>query len=80
MRTSKSFTIDPEIDEYVSSTKGNGSASERVNELLKRAILLEQNEKLESEAAAFYAGSPEPRAEAKAFQKAALRTLNRDLD
>ena len=77
MRNVKSFTIDPEIDEYVSATKGDRSASERVNTLLRRAILLEQLEKLESEAAAFYS-TPHGRAETKAFQKASLRTWSRD--
>jgi len=77
MRNIKSFTIDPEIDEYVSATKGDRSASERVNTLLRRAILLEQLEGLEAEAAAFYS-MPHSRAETKAFQKASLRTWNRD--
>ena len=52
MRTSKSFTIEQEIDEYVANTRGARSASDRVNELLKRAILQERLEKLEEEAAA----------------------------
>lgn len=77
MRTPKTFTVEPEIDAYVSATKGEHSASERVNELLKRAILLEQSEKLEREAAAFFAAG-ERRTETKALQKAALRTLARD--
>lgn len=78
MRTPKTFTIEPQIDEYVLATKGRNSASARVNELLTRAILLEQYEKLESEAAAFYAASVDSRSETRKLQKASLRTLNRD--
>ena len=76
-RLAKSYTIEPEIDSYVSATKGSCSASERVNELLKIAIVQETHEKLEREAAAFFALDI-GRTETKAFQKAAFRTLERD--
>jgi len=76
---SRSFTIEPYVDEYVTRTRGERSASERVNELLKRAILEEQYESLEAEAAAFFAAArPASRQEARAFQKASLRTLTKD--
>ena len=79
MRTSKSFTIEQEIDEYVANTRGARSASDRVNELLKRAILQERLEKLEEEAAAFFSDARNAaRKEARAFQKASLRALARD--
>lgn len=79
MRTSRSFTIEPEIDEYVASTRGDQSASERVNELLRRAIVLEQQERLEREASIFFSDARNAgRKEARAFQKAAARTLARD--
>ena len=79
MRIAKSFTIDPEITEYVTETKGDRSASERVNELLRRAILEEQYERLEAEAKAFYGtpGAKEQR-ETRAFQRAAIQTFKRD--
>ncbi|MGA8366323.1 MAG: hypothetical protein ACLQMT_00255 [Candidatus Acidiferrales bacterium] len=78
MRTTKSFTIEAEISEYVTNTRGEASASERVNELLRRAIIEEQYEKLEAEAAAFFADTRTERAETRAFQKAALGTFERD--
>lgn len=79
MRISKSFTIDPEITGYVAETKGEQSASERVNELLRRAILEEQYERLEAEAKAFYGiADAKERKEARAFQRAAIRTFKRD--
>ena len=78
LRMAKTFTIEPEINDYVASTKGNRSASERVNELLKRAMLEEEYEQLEVEAAAFFADANKGRSGAKAFQKAALRTFDRD--
>jgi hypothetical protein len=79
MRISKSFTIDPEITGYVAETKGEQSASERVNELLRRAILEEQYERLEAEAKAFYGiADAKGRKETRAFQRAAIRTFKRD--
>jgi hypothetical protein len=78
MRMPKSFTIEAEVNEYVDMTKGKRSASERVNELLKLAIAQEQNERLEAEAAEFFASANADRTEAKAFQKAALRSFRRD--
>lgn len=79
MRISKSFTIEPEISEYVTSTKGKRSSSERVNDLLRRAMLQEKYERLEAEAEAFFAiGGAKERRETRAFQTAAVRTFQRD--
>jgi hypothetical protein len=78
MRLPKSFMVEPEINEYVDATKGDRSASERVNEMLKRAILEEQYDRLEAEAAAFFVEARSSRGETKAFQKATLRTFDRD--
>jgi hypothetical protein len=78
MRLPKSFMVEPEINEYVDATKGDRSASERVNELLRRAMLEEQYERLEAEAASFFADAAAPRGDAKAFQRAALHTFDRD--
>ncbi len=79
MRLAKTFTIEPDINDYVGEAKGDRSASERINELLRRAILEEQYERLDAEAAAFFADdSKADRAETKAMQKASLRTFRRD--
>jgi hypothetical protein len=78
-RMIKTYTIDPEVDRYVASTKGASSASERVNELLKRAMLQEREEALEAEAATFFgARQGRHRKNTLDFQKAALRTFDRD--
>jgi hypothetical protein len=75
----KSYTIDPEIGEYVASTKGDRSASERVNSLLRRAMNQERDEKLTAEAAAFFsAAKRKNRKGTLDFQEAALRTFDRD--
>ena len=74
----KTYTIEPEVDKYVEATKGAGSASKRVNELLKRAIIQEQYNQLEKEAAEFFATEPGDRSETKSLQRAARRTLERD--
>jgi hypothetical protein len=78
MRISKSFTIEPDISSYVDETKGDRSASDRVNQLLRLAMIQEQYHRLEAEAADFFAEAQEGRTESKALQKAALRTLGRD--
>jgi predicted CopG family antitoxin len=78
MRISKSFTIEAEISNYLEETKGERSASDRVNELLRRAMIQEQYERLEAEAAAFFADAKADRAETREFQKASLRTFGRD--
>src|SRR5260370_20908063 len=54
------------------------SASDGVNELLRLAMIQEQYERLEAEAAEFFAHAQTERAGIKAFQKASLRTLGRD--
>jgi hypothetical protein len=78
MRLAKSFTIEADINEYVDETKGDRSASDRVNELLRRAVIQEQYARLEAEAAEFFGDKKTNRAEARAFQKASLRTFGRD--
>ena len=80
-RFSSSFTVDGSILDYLQRTRAGRSRSQRVNELLRRAILAEQYEALEREAAEFFgaAGRTE-RAEARAFARASRRSLNRDGD
>jgi hypothetical protein len=78
MRIPKSFTIEPDISNYVDETKGQQSASDRVNELLRLAIVQEQCQRLEAEAAEFFSDVQTDRSETKDFQKASLRTLGRD--
>jgi hypothetical protein len=79
MRSSASFTIDRSILDYLQRTRSRRSRSERVNELLRRAILDEQYEALEREAAEFFgaAGKTE-RIESKAFVAASRRSMARD--
>ncbi len=76
-RMSKSFTIEPDLDEYVKATRGSRSASERVNELLRRAMVQEKYDRLAEEAEAFYSAG-ESRTEAEAFQAAQLISLQRE--
>jgi|HubBroStandDraft_5_1064220.scaffolds.fasta_scaffold72740_3 hypothetical protein len=78
MRQAKSFTISNEILADIASTKGTGSTSERVNELLKRGLELERRERLEQEAAQFFANNLEDVRERAAYQKASKETLSRD--
>ena len=60
----------------VERTKGEASTSERVNELVARALELERRDELEREAALFYSGLGERREE-RAFQKTSRRSITR---
>lgn len=77
-RTSKSFSIDREVETYVRRTRGTVSASERVNQLLRKAIEEECETELEQEASRFFSAlQSRTRKEERAFQKATKRSLAR---
>ena len=78
-RQIKSFTLERSVSDYIARTRAGQSASERANQLLKRAIAQEQQEQFAAEAQAFFrdVGAAD-RAETGAFQSAAARTLARD--
>ncbi len=77
-RSSKSFTVDRSILNYLQRTRSSRSRSERVNELLRRAILEEQYEALAREAAEFFAATGRmERAESRAFAEASRRSITR---
>jgi hypothetical protein len=77
-RISTSFAIDRSVLDYLKRTRSHHSPSERANELLRRAIMMEQNEALEKEAAAFYAATGKAeRAECREFALASRRSLAR---
>jgi len=79
MRIPKTLTVEESVLAAVERTKGHRSTSERVNELLKRALELERHDELEREAALFYSPlNHRDRREERAFQKASLRSLTRD--
>jgi hypothetical protein len=77
MRIPKTFTVEQSVLSEVEKTRGERSTSERVNELLKRALDLEKRERLGQEAALFYSDADDRREEA-AFQKASLRSIVRE--
>lgn len=80
-RSVKSFTLDRSVSDYIARTRAGRSASERVNELLKQAIAHELEERLATEAQAFFREvTREEREESRAFQTATRRTLARDED
>jgi hypothetical protein len=78
-KIAKSFTLEREVSEYVAHTKGEQSASERVNQLLKRAMLQERYDRLEAEAEMFFASvKPAEQKASRAFQAASIRSITRD--
>lgn len=78
MRQAKTFTISAEILSEIASTKGEVSTSERVNELLRRALELERRERLEAEAAEFFSNDKADSVrERSAYQRASKEALSR---
>ena len=78
VRKTRSFSLDPEVLDQVERTKGQASASERVNHLLKYALDMERKANLYQEAAQFFSTAPDDRADRRAFQKANLRIWSRE--
>jgi hypothetical protein len=77
MRIPKTLTMEESVLADVKRTKGGHSTSERVNQLLKVALRLESQQKLDQEAALFYSRATN-RQEEHAFQKASQRSIARD--
>lgn len=78
LRQATSFTIDGAILDYLERTRAPRSRSERVNELLRRAILDEQQEALAQETAEFFAAAGKMEcSEARAFARASRRSITR---
>jgi ABC-type lipopolysaccharide export system ATPase subunit len=77
MRIPKTLTVEESLLAEVEQTKGDRSTSERVNQLLARALELERQDKLERDAALFYSGAEDRQGE-RSFQKASLRSITRD--
>jgi hypothetical protein len=78
-RKNKSFSLEKRVVEEIERTKGRVSSSERVNALLKRALELERLEKLENEAATFFAAVSQQEEDSReAFHAAALKSFARE--
>ena len=79
VKRAKTLSLDASTVDYVQATKGDHSTSDRVNDLLRRAILDEQYDRLGREAAEFFAHvGEEEKEESAAFQSASLKRLARD--
>ena len=78
MRIPKTITVEESILADLERSRGSRSTSERVNELLKIALEQEAKQALEREAATFFSKNKDDRTERRAFQKASLRSLQRD--
>jgi len=74
----KTFSLDKEVLAEVKRTKGAGSESERVNNLLRFALDLERKASLYKEAAGFFRRTPDDRRERRAYEAAAIRSWARD--
>lgn len=77
LKKTQSYSLDPGIVSEIQRTKGQASASERVNQLLSSALEMERKASLSQEAAEFFADAPSDRQERRAFQKASLKSWAR---
>ncbi len=78
IRKTRSFSLDPDLLSEIERTKGDSSASERVNQLLEYALEMERKASLYKEAADFFGSAPEDHEERRAFQRASLRSWGRE--
>ncbi len=78
VRKTRSYSLDPDVLAEVERTKGNVSASERVNRLLKYALEMERKANLQQEVARFFGTPPDDREERRAFQKANRKSWARE--
>lgn len=79
MRRRVTYTIEEELVEKIDQTKNGRSASERVNELLKRGLEQELEEELARQAKQFFAvPNPDERAEREAFFNLTKQSWARD--
>lgn len=76
-RKTRSYSLDSGIISEIQRTKGQASASERVNQLLSYALAMERKASLSQEAAEFFGNTPGDRHERRAFQKASLKSWAR---
>ena len=77
LRKTQSYSLDPRIVSEIQRTRGQASASERVNQLLRYALETERKASLAEEAGQFFMRLPNDRQERRAFQKANLKTWAR---
>lgn len=78
LRKTRSFSLDAELISEVERTKGRGSASERVNSLLKYALEMEQKAVLRDEAANFFADHEDDPKARRPFQDASIKSWSRE--
>lgn len=78
VRKNRTFSLDPDLIRAIERTRGKRSASERANELLRRALEAERAAALDREAAEFFAQEPGDDDERQGFQAAGLRSWVRE--
>jgi hypothetical protein len=77
-KETRSFSLERSVVRAIEKTKGTQSVSQRVNNLLKYALQLEQRAQLHEEIAHFFTGNTPDREERAAFQSATVKSLTRD--
>jgi hypothetical protein len=77
-RVAKTFSLERDLLRLVEQTKGKGSSSQRVNDLLKAGLEAERRRSLDLEAACFFDAEENERPERRAFQTASIKSLSRE--
>ena len=78
LRKTRSFSLEPDLLSEIERTRGDASASERVNQLLEFALEMERKENLYQEAARFFGSVKEDPEARRAFRRASLRSWGRE--
>jgi hypothetical protein len=77
-KVAKTLSLERDLFRLVEQTKGKGSSSQRVNDLLKAGLEAERRRGLELEAACFFDSEENDRPERRAFQTASIKSLSRE--
>lgn len=79
MRKRVTYTIDEEFVRHIEKTRGERSASERVNDLLRRGMRQELEEELARQARNFFRkADPDERSERRAYLELTKQSWARD--
>jgi hypothetical protein len=77
-KVAKTLSLERDLLRRVEQTKGKGSSSQRVNDLLKAGLEAERRRSMELEAACFFDSEEDEQAEHRAFQTASRKSLSRE--
>lgn len=78
LRKAKTVTIDTDVLQEIENSRGTGSTSERLNQLLRAGLEAERMQKVDSEIASFFSRHTDDHSGTRAFQRASIKAVVRD--